>query len=220
MEEKLDSYTKFFEDFNITPQEFFKWGIDNTIFPDYDISENFWKDLLSRIYNNQPVYIRGYGRNSSHSFLFIDFYKFVFNNHNIMIDPSNNTKPQKNLSFLTNYKKNVNLFNYQRSHIWGHTKNIFLFEAPWNIAYVPKIIDPFTGHETINASVAEYQKAFRSAAFEKYEKFIKEYNNIIIEERISEKLYDFQKVLNGKIDDKILNRFIIDCKNEFSMINV
>lgn len=83
------------------------------------------------------------------------------------------------------------MFNYQVSHIYGKTKNIFLFEAPWNIALVPKIIDPFTGHETKGLWSEEYQQKFIAYANEKYVKFVSEYNELITNATITTGILEY-----------------------------
>jgi len=108
--------------------------------------------------------------------MYLDMYKCILNNENVKKDATNNLELQKIISQLTGHKRNVNLFNYQVSHIFGKTKNVFLFEALWNIALVPKIIDPFTGHETKGIWSVEYQKKFSAYASEIYVEFIDEYN--------------------------------------------
>ena len=80
--------------------------------------------------------------------MYKDFYANLLGNTHVEKDPTNNAVPHKLIQRTTELKRNSDIFNYQVSHIWGHTKNIFMFEAPWNICYTPKIMDPFTGHET------------------------------------------------------------------------
>ena len=109
----------------------------------------------------------------------IDFYKYVFKNENVKKDPSNNDRPQANVRKMTGLTRNKDIYNYQVSHIWGHTKNIFLFEAPWNICYTPKIIDPFTGHETKGDLPSEFQDYFIKFVQNKYRSYINDYNKII-----------------------------------------
>lgn len=45
--------------------------------------------------------------------------------------------------------------------MFGRTKNIYAFTAPWNIVYMPKILDPFTGHEAKGEMVDEYRMLFQ-----------------------------------------------------------
>ena len=158
--------------------------------------------------------IRGYGRDAHGTQLFIDFYRFVFNNSHVKKDSTNNYKPQSNLKKLTGLTRNKDIYNYQVSHIWGRTKNIFLFEAPWNVCYTPKIIDPFTGHETKGDLPSDFQKYFIQSAQKKYKKYIEDYNRII-------ESYDFTLLLQEFCDQKGIadEQFVRDAKAELSPIS-
>lgn len=174
----LDSYDLFIKEFKLTKENLFEFGIKYTIFPQLEKVEEQWKNLKHRIYNNGVVSIRRYGRSSNNQ-MFIDLYKYLFNNRNVRIDPTNNLKPQKVLSELTGHKRNVDLFNYQVSHTFSRTKNIFLFEAGWNLTFTPKIVDPLTGHEAKGRWPEEYQGLFLLHVMEKYQSFIDNYNQIV-----------------------------------------
>lgn len=191
---KLDSYERFLKTFNISKFDLYMFGLNETIFPSIELVEKQWENLKERIYNNQEVSIRGAGRDAKGTKYYIDFYKFLFGNENVRKDPTNNLAPQKIIEELTGYKRNVNIYNYQVSHIFGRTKNIFMFEAAWNIVLVPKIIDPFTGHETKGIWPKEYQQLFRNEVFKKYSKYINEYNKILDE-------IDFHKKLSMYISN-------------------
>ena len=210
----MDSYIKFFQNFGIDINSAFSWGIENTIFPSMDIVEKAWRELLAKITNNKPVYIRGYGRDAHATHLYFDFYKYLFNNECVKKDPTNNAIPQRNIEKFTGLKRNRDVFNYQVSHIFGRTKNIFLFEAPWNIAYVPKIMDPFTGHEAKGDLPLKYQAMFLTQA----EKYIKEYNLLIQDLNIRNKLSLFYELKRDSINLKLLDQFVTDCSKEFEPI--
>lgn len=144
----MDSYEQLLTHFNIDKASFLEWGISSIIFPPVDKVALKWKDLKNRIFYNEQVYIRGYGRDAHGTDLYIKLYEKLFDNSKVKKDPTNNSVPHRLIQQLTGLERNKHLYNYQVSHIWGHTKNIFLFEAPWNICYMPKVMDPFTGHET------------------------------------------------------------------------
>ena len=137
--------------------------------------------LKERILNNQTVYIRGYGRDANGTQLYLNLDKELFQNYKVEKDPSNNTEPHKVIQRMTGIKRNNDIYNYQVSHIWGRTKNVFLFGSPWNICYTPKIMDSFTGHETQGIWTAEYQRLLIKRAYDLYRPFIIEYNQPLIE---------------------------------------
>lgn len=174
-----DSYELFLAHCHITKEQFFQFGIEETIYAPLEAAEARWEELKSDINNNQTVYIRDFGRNGVGTQLFMDFYKGVLGKDNIVVDPTNNANPQKVIAKLTNHTKGRSIRNYQTSHVFGRTKNIYAFTAPWNIVLIPKIIDPLTGHEAKGPLIEEYQKLFRQKSFERFQPMIEEFNTII-----------------------------------------
>lgn len=216
--ECLDSYQIFLKDFDIERNQFLDWGVNATIFPNVEKVEKEWIELKRRILNNQKVYIRGYGRDAHGTQLYKDLYKELFNNACVEKDPTNNTQPHKIIERLTGLKRNKDIFNYQVSHIWGHTKNIFLFEAPWNVCYTPKIMDPFTGHETKGIWPAEYQRRFLSKAEEMYKPFIEDYNQLLIDLEVENHMKKYFATLYEKYSEKQVAQFVKDASEELTMI--
>lgn len=214
----IDAYQEFLSHFDIDKQAFFEWGISATIFPDVPKVEEEWALLKERIFNDKTVYIRGYGRDAHGTQLYKDLYKELFNNFHVEKDPTNNAVPHKLIQKLTGLKRNVDVYNYQVSHIWGHTKNIFMFEAPWNICYTPKIIDPFTGHETKGIWPVQYQNLFLSKVNILYEPFIREYNQILAELNIERRVSEYIFSLRGVVSDRELFQFAKDVTGELSPI--
>ena len=121
----IDSYQKFLDYYCINKQSLFEWGISTTIFPSISKVELEWSTLKERIFNNKLVYIRGYGRDAHATQLYKNLYIELINNSHIEKDPTNNAEPHKLIQKLTGLKRNKNIFNYQVSHIWGRTKNVF-----------------------------------------------------------------------------------------------
>jgi len=107
---------------------------------------------------------------------------------NIVKDPTNNASPRRILQNLTDLRINQDLRNYQTAHVFGRTKNPYSFTAGWNLAFIPKVIDPFTGHEAKGEYVNEYQKLFTDKAFELFEEFIDEFNQIVTSAELREKI--------------------------------
>lgn len=215
---RIDSYEQFLNNFDIDKDDFYKWGISSTIFPPIPSVEENWKLLKERILSNQIVYIRGYGRDAHGTQLYIDLYRELFGNNNICKDPTNNAEPHKIIQRLTGLKRNSNIFNYQVSHIFGHTKNVFLFEAPWNICYTPKIMDPFTGHETKGIWPEEYKKLLLIKAVELYKPFIEDYNQLLDKYHVTRKTDEYIASLKGIVPDKELKQFAKDAHGELSPI--
>jgi hypothetical protein len=218
---KIDSYQVFLDKFNIDKESLYQFGIENTILPEKSLVEKSWEDLKHRVYNNQKVAIRGAGRNTNGTSVYLAFYEFLFGNNNIQKDPTNNANPQRIIYDLTGYKKNETIFNYQVSHIFGRSKNPLLFEAPWNIALVPKIIDPLTGHETKGVWPIEYQKKFYHFIYSRYSDYIDEYNNIVTSFDLKKQVEIFLENLDmNNFEEKYIDTFSKNIFNELGIIEL
>ena len=214
----MDSYQEFLNYFHIDRAALFAWGISATIFPPVDAVASEWEGLKKRIFSNQTVYIRGDGRDAHGTRFYQDLYTALLGHTHVEKDPTNNAVPHQLIQRLTGFRRNSDIFNYQVSHIWGHTKNIFLFEAPWNLCYAPKMMDPFTGHETQGTWSVEYQKLFLAKARELYRPFLDEYNQILKSLHLEQRLQEYLASLDGRIPEKERAQFSKDAASELSPI--
>ena len=220
-----DAYELFFEHFNISKEKFYEFGLMETIYPPIELVDSYWEDLKFRLFNNQPVTIRGYGRDAHGTELYIQLHKELFGNENIIKDPTNNAKPQKIMESLTGFKRRKNLLNYQVSHVFGKTRNALLFEAPWNIVLIPKIIDPLTGHESKGDWGREYQELFLETVSQRYSYFIEDYNKICEEYISQEKIDRFIEekapmIIDTYSSPKKKLQLLKDFRNDFSKIEI
>ena len=169
----------------LTTEELFKVSLRNVVkIKNQDDVDNLWNKLRTDVstkgvknYRNSPqkVYVRGHGRNGSGNRALIALLLNVFGRE-FQIDGSNNSRPQ---SILNKYIK-VKYEDYQVSHLFEErTCNPFLFGAPWMICYAPKILDPFTGHES--KGFPKLTQSFVRWAFMINKKYIEDYNKIIID---------------------------------------
>lgn len=214
----LDSYAQFLEHFNLNKNSFYSFGIENTIFASSDYAYDQWQMLKKHLLENQPLTIRGYGRQGKHTELYFKLYSYLFDNNNISEDKTNNAVPRKNIQAATGYKTNVTLLNYQCSHIFGHTKNPLLFEAVWNICFTPKIFDPLTGHEAKGPWPEEYQHIFIERSLQRFDKCIIDYNEFINTHKILERIPVFVKTLVDEYDNTLLEKFQEDALLEWQKI--
>jgi hypothetical protein len=218
----MDAYTKLFE--RITREDFFYIGLDDIIFIDDELVNQQWQRLISDVMNQGEIYIRSYGRNAKKSEYFKSLYLELFGNPNIRIDPSNNTRPTRLLEDCTVYSKKEKegktvIFNYQVSHLFGKTKNPFLFACPWNVAYIPKYLDPFTGHETLGEHREAFQSILMPLVINRFHNYIEEYNTLI-----SPFLDNLDDALNyvrdrHELDNKEFENFKRDARSELSPIH-
>ncbi|MEJ2898306.1 hypothetical protein [Acinetobacter sp. NS-4] len=225
----LDAYQKLFE--LIDKETFFKKSIENIIYIEDSKIESKWEMLKKDLLNNDPMTIRSYGRNGRNSKLFQELYRVLFNHHSIHIDKTNNQTPTKLLKDLTPYCKKttrlngpkLRIMNYQVSHLFGRTKNPLLFTSPWNIAYIPKYLDPFTGHESQGDSSTEFKKIFNELLVKKFEIYLQDYNSFIEEHILGNQKLEkaIQSVkLNLDIDDKTFRAFENDARIQLSKIEL
>ncbi len=216
----MDSYNSFLSHFQISTEEFIDWGLNSIIFPEISTIDKAWEDLKNRIINNGKVYIRGYGRDAHGTELYKGFYTYALNNQNVTKDPTNNTIPRKLIAQATGIKNNQDIFNYQVAHIFGHTKNVFMFEAPWNICYIPKLFDPFTGHESKGEISATFRNRFITMAYKRHIQYIDDYNRIISKLSLNEKITEFTDMLYSNSDYSLeeVERFKADCIVELSAL--
>ncbi|HDR1522180.1 TPA: hypothetical protein QB462_000702, partial [Pasteurella multocida] len=137
---------------------------------------------------------------------------------NIIVDPSNNNYPTKLLEKSVGLVKNKNLYNYQVSHIFGLTKNPYAFCAPWNVVFIPKILDPFTGHESKGEITEKITAMYRRLMWDKYEDLISDYNQIMEKYReVIKSEIEKYKALSKRKND-IYSRFIESVNIEFNVI--
>jgi len=225
-----DSYQRFFEYFNIDFSDIIEFGVEiDTIYPDPIKIKTEWIDLINSIENNGNVYIRGYGRDAHGTALYQEFYRILLNNENIKKDPSNNDNPTRLLQNITKYSKTIKkdsiakerISNYQVSHIFGRTKNPFLFTAPWNIVWKSKLLDPFTGHESKGENTIKYKKAFLHKSKELYSEYISEYNQLVYRYFSIDKLEKAFNLMSTNLDtsQKIFKKFKVDAVNELKPID-
>ncbi len=206
-EKTKDSNKIFIEKFCKDNETFIKWAIDETIFFDEQKDENFlkqWnyiKDALNidesklctspTLGKEYKVYIRKNGNNGKNSDSLKMVYNDIFPLAKIVVDTANNTSTYGKVNSIGLYRrwtskikeeesdKYIILKNYKVSHIFGCTANPYLFHAPWNICLTPNIVDPLTGHETSGELSEAFKKAFYETVFNKYQKYIEEYNDIL-----------------------------------------
>jgi len=126
---------------------------------------------------------------------------------------------------LTNYSKiktsnKTQIINYQVSHLFGKTKNPLLFTSPWNIAYIPKYLDPFTGHETKGKHSSDFKIMMNEIIQLRFKEFIRDYN-FEIKKRISRELISIgiEKVIKEfNLKKNEIERFENDVKAELCEI--
>ena len=216
--QSLDSYAQFLEYFNIDKDDFYSFGLENTIFASVEQAQAQWNILKNSLLTNNRMSIRSYGRQGRNSELFQKLYVYLFTNSNIQIDPSNNTAARNNLQRVTGHRLRSTLLNYQCSHIFGCTKNPLLFEAVWNICFTPKMFDPLTGHEAKGPWPLEYQEKLKYLVRSRFSSLISDYNTFVEEHNIEARIEEFVASIAEEYDAELLMDFKRDAISEWKKI--
>lgn len=197
----------YFEHRRFTPEALYQFGISNSYFADceaHDYAQNQFELLINLLLTGEfgncdgdgrkrkTLKIRKYGNRAENEGLFIELYRRVFRHARIVVESGGNAAPKENIKKATrsliysqsdgfsilSWARRV-LQNYQCSHVFDNrTKNPLLFEAVWNIALTPKVVDPFTGHETLERWPDEFQPLFHNCVRRKFRACIMRYNQI------------------------------------------
>ncbi|MCB9179685.1 MAG: hypothetical protein H6590_09725, partial [Flavobacteriales bacterium] len=95
----LDAYRDHL--FTRYPQEqFFADGLAAIKYVDLDQAALEWEELKRRVFHNEPVFIRGFGRDAKGTKAFQVLYKHLFGNEHVKKDPDNNHHPARLLGKL------------------------------------------------------------------------------------------------------------------------
>lgn len=214
--------------FNISEEQFIKFGIEESIVIESELIKIEWENLKYKIYNgSEDTFVRGYGRDAKGTDLYMDMYKVIFGHNCFKKDGTNNSKPKALLESFTGVRrtekssgKYKSIRNYQVSHIFGKTKNPFAFTAPWNIVYLPKIVDPLTGHESQGDLTNKFSKEIKNHTLEKNYSIIQDFNKIMIElsPKITKHLNSLKTVYENKYSKQVLDKFKNQVELDFQII--
>lgn len=213
----IDSYQLFCDDFHITPEELYRFGIRRSIFATPEAAWNQWQSLKKALRGERELRIRKYGRSAVNPF--IEMYKHIFPQAQILEDSTGNAAPRAIIQRITNHTINSTICNFEVSHVFGYTKNPLLFNAAWNFFFCPRLIDPFTGHASTGRWPEEYQPLLREAVLTKFARCISDYNRMLAEEGIHDQIENYLANLNwGTEKTKELARFKEDVRKEWRPI--
>lgn len=93
-----------------------------------------------------------------------------------------------------------------------------MFEAVWNICLSPKIFDPLTGHETKGKWPKEFQSIFRDYVFKCYKEFIDDYNSLVDQYDVINRIKQHVNSISDQYDNKLLSNLRRDAILEWAKI--
>jgi hypothetical protein len=86
---------------------------------------------------------------------------------------------------------------------------------------MPKLLDPFTGHEAKGDMIDEYQKLFQQQSYDKFKPFIDEFNDIITDVNLVKSIENyFEELHDTNEDTKMIKKFEKAVREEFSPIEL
>lgn len=211
----IDAYELFMNKFNIKEDDLIDFGLRNTHSIDIGLAEKEWNIQKENIINGGEVIVRTFGnKNDARTkSILLNFYKNVYPKVTVETDRDGNTSPRELLERLTQKKKNKDIINFQISHIFGQTKNLYAFTAPWNIVFMPKIMDPLTGHEAHGDLKNRFQSELQKMIYNKYEDLIHDFNSLMNNEQLVISIDNYLNSINEK-------RFKKEIKKDFSEISL
>lgn len=214
----LDSYDKLIPDY-ILQKDFFRFGLEETIYIPTQKAQEEWVALKIRISTNKEVFMRGMKENVHNQYYF-DLYRKVLKQERVKKDPSNSQNPTKVIEKLTGLKKSKDLRNFQLVAPFNRSKNIYAFTAPWNLVFMPKIMEPFMSPDNTTPLAKGFQQAFEQHCYDRFEPFIKEYNAIMNDVAFQEAVNDyFMGLYNSKYSEReTMEKFEAVVREEFSLI--
>ena len=119
----------------------------------------------------------------------------------------------------TGHKKNKTIRNYQVSHVFGKTKNIYSFTAPWNITFIPKVLDPFTGHEAKGDAITEFTGMFQNHVYKQFHEMIDEYN-ALMKKKVKEVKQWLEIYCFEGLDEKAVATTKLEILSEFGVVKL
>ncbi len=238
----VDSYMllfNYFRDKAFTPEMFYRFGLENSIYADFvnresakEQFESIINLLLGREKRRRGLKIRKYSDSNEKTKPFLDAYQKVFPAR-ISID--SNANPTANICKITrcklySHRERSNgptdtllvLRNYQRSHVLDNrTKNPILFEAAWNIVLTPKVTDPLTGHETLGRWPEEFQALFRIEIHNRFSACVDRFNVFANEWRARlRKAAEETAAEHHDLNDNEKKKFVADFMDQWEPIEM
>lgn len=87
------------------------------------------------------------------------------------------------------------------------------------MVYLPKIIDPFTGHEAKGDMVDEYQAIFQQKSYVRFEPLIENYNKLITQPELTDRIAAYlDKLSSNAEEEKTVEKFRKELSDELSPI--
>lgn len=180
----LNSYEGVIREYGITEERFYEVGIKMCLFAPREAAREDWRRLRARfITREKPGMMM---RMVVHEEWLRVFYRELFSLE-LVKDPDGNQAPNTALCELLGIRKPL---NYVCVHIYGGTNNPLLFNALFNVCYIPAIYAPLTtdNRHKMTELHREFRRRFMARVEEMYGEMIGEYNELLSEMDVLSKI--------------------------------
>lgn len=207
----LNSYEEVIRAYGITIERFYEVGIEMCLFAEREEAMKDWLNLKARFLreNKEGLTLRMV----VHEHALREFYHKLFRLE-LVKDPDGNQAPNTALCRLLGITKPA---NYTCVHVFGGTNNPLLFNALFNVCYIPAIYAPLTTDNRYKMTPLHrgFRERFMARVYELYGDIIAEYNDFIREQRIMEKIES--NLINPDLYPK---RFIANLKEQWQPLRI
>lgn len=206
IEKTLNSYEAVIRAYGISVEKFYEVGVEMCLFAEREAALENWRHLKACFLREDNKRLPM--RMVVHEQALREFYQELFQLE-LVKDPDGNQAPNTALCKLLGISKPA---NYTCVHIFGGTNNPLLFNALFNVCYIPAIYAPLTteNRHKMTKLHAGFRERFMRKVHELYGDIIAEYNAFIREQRIMERIESDR--INPKLYPK---RFIANIKEQW-----
>ena len=180
----VNSYEDVIREYGITEERFYEVGIKLCLFAEREEAMEDWCRLrrmfVLRTKPGMPL------RMVVHEQWMRRFYYDVFRLE-LVKDPDGNQAPNRALCKLLGIHKPS---NYTCVHVFGGTNNPILFNALFNVCYIPAIYAPLTSDNRHKMTPLHegFRRRFMARVHELYGDIIEEYNAFLAEQEIMRRI--------------------------------
>lgn len=202
----LNSYEGIIQEYGITVEKFYEVGIKMCLFAPREEAIRDWQELRKQFLGRHKPGMKM--RMVVHEYWLRRFYYDLFRLE-LVKDRDGNLTPNETLCNLLGIRKPD---NYVCTHIFGGTNNPLLFNALFNVCYIPAIYAPLASdnRHKKNDLHAGFHRRFMERVHELFGDIIVEYNEFLHEQRVMEKIES--ELINPEIYPK---RFIANIKEQW-----
>jgi hypothetical protein len=225
-----ESYSEFLQTFQIGEDAFVEYGINHSIFATDEQALDKTEELIRALKkeNDKPITITIRKDRGRHANLWLELYRYLFDNDHVQFDGDGNKVPRDTLAAATlsppsGHGGNTILHNYILSHVFDvRTMNPLLFGNTCNFAFTPTIFDPLTGMARGGIAM-HFRERFRMRAYETFQKSYEKINafiNTYIVEKTGLGILESIRKFKPEVPTDELQDFIVRALQQWSPIPV